>query len=64
MTTLLIILAILVALVFLRIPPVIDGKNYWGFHRPRVRPALSRLGIDHNGQIYLKAGSDGRAAHR
>jgi hypothetical protein len=40
--------------IVLRYPPALD-KNYWGFTRPRVKPAWERLGVDAHGQIYLKA---------
>jgi hypothetical protein len=47
------VVGFVVLIVVLRYPPAID-KPYWGFARPKVRPAFDRLGVDEHGQIYLK----------
>ena len=51
MKTLGILVLIFIVLLLLRYPPAIDGKNYWGFQRPNVRPALNRLRVDVHGNV-------------
>ena len=48
-----IIIGFIIVTVILKYFPNLE-KNYWGFRRPKVRPNWKKLGVDKNGQIYLK----------